>query len=116
MGFQGLFRAAGIVFFSFIGFDGVSCLAEECKNPRKDMVLGIIGTLSIATSIYVGVSVVLTGMVPFTALDKNAPLAVAFQQHDQVFSTLYMYLMYPCVLCVLCVLCYAVGVGVCALS
>jgi len=82
-GYQGVFRAAGIVFFSYVGFDAVSCLAEECTNPRKQMAWGIIGTVLIALSLYVGVSIVLMGMVPFTALNSSAPLSDAFKKHNQ---------------------------------
>ena len=74
-GISGVLRASGIVFFSYVGFDSVSTLAEETKNPKRDMVIGILGTLGIATTLYVGVSLVLTGMVPFFALDPNAPLS-----------------------------------------
>ncbi|ETO29605.1 amino acid permease-associated region [Reticulomyxa filosa] len=82
-GFGGVIRASGIVFFSYVGFDAVSCLAEETKNVRRNMALGILGTLAIATSLYIAVSLVLLGMVPFTALDKQSPLANAFKVHDQ---------------------------------
>ncbi|ETO24702.1 cationic amino acid transporter [Reticulomyxa filosa] len=82
-GFRGVVRAAGIVFFSYVGFDAVSCLAEETQNVRKNMALGILGTLAIATTLYIGVSLVLLGMVPFTALDERSPLANAFEVHHQ---------------------------------
>ncbi|ETO36109.1 amino acid permease-associated region, partial [Reticulomyxa filosa] len=82
-GFRGVVRGAGIVFFSYVGFDAVSCLAEETKNVRRNMALGILGTLTIATCLYVGVSLVLLGMVPFTALDQSSPLADAFKSHNQ---------------------------------
>ncbi|ETO07769.1 cationic amino acid transporter [Reticulomyxa filosa] len=82
-GFRGVVRGAGIVFFSYVGFDAVSCLAEETKNVRRNMALGILGTLVIATCLYVGVSLVLLGMVPFTALDQSSPLADAFKSHNQ---------------------------------
>ena len=82
-GISGVMHASGIVFFSYVGFDAVSSLAEETINPNVTMVNGILGTLFIATSLYVGVSIVLMGMVPFTALDKNSPLSDAFKSHDQ---------------------------------
>ncbi len=88
-GFRGVVHAAGILFFSYVGFDAVSCMAEETKNPRRDMVLGIMGTLGIATSLYIGVAVVLMGMIPFTDLDKDSPLADAFtDRNNDVMSTL----------------------------
>ena len=88
LGISGIFRASGIVFFSFVGFDSVSTLAEETKNPKRDMVIGILGTLTIATILYIGVSLVLTGMIPFTALDQNAPLSQAFKDHDQTLLSI----------------------------
>ncbi len=53
-----------IVFFTYIGFDSVSTAAEECKNPQRDLPIGIIATLVICTLLYIGVVVVLTGLVP----------------------------------------------------
>eukprot|EP01083_Nonionella_stella_P182871 659201_1 len=82
-GISGVLRASGIVFFSYVGFDSVSTLAEETKNPKRDMVIGILGTLGIAVSLYVCVSLVLTGMIPFTALDAQSPLSEAFNNHNQ---------------------------------
>ena len=82
-GLSGVLTASGIVFFSYVGFDSVSTLAEETKNPKRDMVIGILGTLAAATSLYVAVSLVLTGMIPFFALDQNAPLSQAFKDHNQ---------------------------------
>ena len=82
-GISGVMHASGIVFFSYVGFDAVSSLAEETINPNVTMVNGILGTLFIATSLYVGVSIVLMGMVPFTALDKNSPLSDAFKSHGE---------------------------------
>ena len=90
LGFSGVLRAAGIVFFSYVGFDSVSTLAEETKNPRRDMVIGILGTLGAATTLYVAVSLVLTGMVPFTALDPNAPLSEAFKDHNQTALSIFV--------------------------
>jgi len=83
LGFRGLFHASGLIFFSYIGFDTVSCLAEETIDPMKNMARGIIGTLFIVMSLYVAVSLVLLGMIPFTALDQTSPLADAFSDHGQ---------------------------------
>lgn len=77
-GFQGVFAAAGTVFFAYIGFDSVTTLAAEARNPKRDMPIGIIGTLTIATSLYIGASMVVTGMVNWRWLDYKAPLAMAF--------------------------------------
>jgi APA family basic amino acid/polyamine antiporter len=80
-GMSGAFAGAGTVFFSYIGFDSVSSLAGEVKNPARDLPIGIVGTLLIATCLYVGVSLVITGMVKYSQIDHGAPLAVAFQDH-----------------------------------
>eukprot|EP01114_Cavostelium_apophysatum_P013213 TRINITY_DN3144_c0_g2_i1.p1 TRINITY_DN3144_c0_g2~~TRINITY_DN3144_c0_g2_i1.p1 ORF type:complete len:580 (+),score=112.20 TRINITY_DN3144_c0_g2_i1:194-1933(+) len=78
-GFAGTWAGVGKVFFSYIGFDAVSTLAGEVKNPTRDLPIGIVGTLSIVTGLYVVVSLVLTGMQNYSEIDVNAPLAVAFQ-------------------------------------
>lgn len=70
--------AAATVFFAFIGFDSVTTLAGEVKNPKTDLPLAILATLLIVTSMYVGVSVVLTGMVTYLQVDRDAPLSTAF--------------------------------------
>ena len=73
-----VFKAAGTLYFSYLGFDMVSSLAEETKNAQKNIPRGIIGSLLIAVSIYVGVSLVSTGMVSYLVLEKwDAPLATA---------------------------------------
>lgn len=76
-GISGVLRAAGVVFFAFIGFDAVSTAAQEAKNPQRDMPIGIIGSLVICTLLYVLFAHVLTGIVPFKLLDDAAPVAVA---------------------------------------
>ena len=73
-------RAAGVVFFAFIGFDAVSTAAQECKNPQKDMPIGIIGSLVICTVLYVVFSTVLTGLVNYKDLAVAAPVALAIDQ------------------------------------
>jgi APA family basic amino acid/polyamine antiporter len=79
-GVFGLLAGASIVFFAFIGFDVVATSAEEVKNPKKNLPLGIFLGLGIVTVLYIGVSIVLTGMVPYTVLaEAEAPsLATAF--------------------------------------
>jgi basic amino acid/polyamine antiporter, APA family len=79
-GFSGVLTGTGVVFFSYVGFDATSTLASEVKNPGRDMPLGILGTLLIATGLYVGVSVVLTGMIDYNMINLTAPLADAFSQ------------------------------------
>ena len=76
-GFSGVLRAAGVVFFAFIGFDAVSTAAQEAKNPQRDMPIGIIGSLVVCTVLYVLFAHVLTGIVPYKMLDDAAPVAVA---------------------------------------
>eukprot|EP01108_Squamamoeba_japonica_P009070 TRINITY_DN8319_c0_g1_i1.p1 TRINITY_DN8319_c0_g1~~TRINITY_DN8319_c0_g1_i1.p1 ORF type:complete len:388 (-),score=79.95 TRINITY_DN8319_c0_g1_i1:24-1187(-) len=79
-GVGGVMKGAGIVFFSFIGFDSVSTLAGEVKNPGRNLPIGIVGTLAIATVLYCAVAIVMTGMVRYDLTDKDAPLATAFHQ------------------------------------
>jgi basic amino acid/polyamine antiporter, APA family len=75
-GFSGIVRGAGVVFFAYIGFDAVSTAAQEAKNPRRDMPIGILGSLVICTILYILVSLVLTGVVPYTTLNVPDPIAV----------------------------------------
>ena len=75
-GVTGILRASSVVFFAYIGFDAVSCAAQEAKNPQKDMPTGIMGSLIICTILYVLVSFVLTGVVPYDRLGVPDPIAV----------------------------------------
>ncbi|REA60944.1 amino acid transporter [Dyadobacter luteus] len=78
-GWSGIVRGAAVVFFGFIGFDAVSTTAQEAKNPQKDMPIGIIGCLLVATILYVSFSYVMTGLVPYTEfLGDASPAATAF--------------------------------------
>eukprot|EP01118_Nematostelium_gracile_P009396 TRINITY_DN3160_c0_g1_i1.p1 TRINITY_DN3160_c0_g1~~TRINITY_DN3160_c0_g1_i1.p1 ORF type:complete len:546 (-),score=126.59 TRINITY_DN3160_c0_g1_i1:29-1666(-) len=77
-GIQGIWKGVGTVFFSYIGFDSVSTLASEVKNPARDLPIGIVGTLLIASALYVAVSMVVTGMVYYPHLNADAPLSAAF--------------------------------------
>jgi APA family basic amino acid/polyamine antiporter len=81
-GISGIIRAAGIIFFAYIGFDAVSTAAQEAKNPSRDMPIGILGSLIICTLLYILMSAVLTGLVPFRMLNDAAPVAVALQAHS----------------------------------
>ena len=77
-GFQGILTGGAIVFFSYIGFDSVSTAAEECKNPKRDLPLGIMTSLLICATLYVSVAVVLTGIQPFHIFRGDAaPVATA---------------------------------------
>lgn len=80
---SGVFRGATTVFFAFLGFDAVSSSAAEVKNPKRNMPLGIIGTLLVATILYMGVSAVLVGMVKYTKLDVANPVAFALKYVNQ---------------------------------
>ena len=76
-GWSGVVTGAGIVFFAYIGFDAVSTAAQEAKNPQRDMPIGIIGSLLVCTVLYILVSGIATGVVPYTQLDVPDPIAVA---------------------------------------
>jgi APA family basic amino acid/polyamine antiporter len=81
-GWSGVLRASGIIFFAYIGFDAVSTAAQEARNPARDMPIGILGSLVICTILYILMSAVLTGMVPYPQLNDAAPVAVALQAHS----------------------------------
>jgi APA family basic amino acid/polyamine antiporter len=76
-GWSGILRGAGVIFFAYIGFDAVSTAAQEARNPQKDMPTGILGSLVVCTILYVLVSLVMVGLVPYSQLSGPAPMAVA---------------------------------------
>ena len=76
-GVSGIIRGAGIMFFAYLGFDAVSTAAQEAKNPKRDMPIGILGSLFACTVLYIAFSLVLTGVVPYAELNVPAPVAVA---------------------------------------
>lgn len=76
-GIGGVFRAASVVFFAYVGFEAVSTASTEARSPRRDIPIGIIGSLLICTLIYLCVALVLTGVVPWRQLDVSDPLALA---------------------------------------
>ncbi|HXF95484.1 MAG TPA: amino acid permease [Gemmatimonadales bacterium] len=76
-GWDGILRGAGVIFFAYIGFDAVSTAAQEAKNPKRDMPIGILGSLAICTVLYIAVSLVLTGIVKYDRLAVPDPIAVA---------------------------------------
>jgi len=78
-GLEGIFSGAFIIFFAYIGFDAISTAAEETKNPQRDLPLAIMGTLFLCTVLYVCVALVLTGVVPMSGIDIQAPLAHAMR-------------------------------------
>jgi len=75
-GWSGIATAAGVIFFAYIGFDAVSTAAQEAKNPKRDMPIGILGSLVICTILYILVAAVLTGLVKYTSLDVPDPIAI----------------------------------------
>lgn len=82
-GTSGVLTGAALVFFAYLGFDAVSSAAEEVKNPQRNMPIGIIGSLFICTLLYVAVSLVLTGIVPYTDLNVSDPVSFAMQLIQQ---------------------------------
>jgi basic amino acid/polyamine antiporter, APA family len=83
-GWSGILRASGIIFFSYIGFDAVSTAAQEAKNPARDLPIGILGSLLVCSLLYVAMSAVLTGLLPYPKLNDAAPVAVALQAHPEL--------------------------------
>lgn len=80
-GWTGILQAAGVVFFAFIGFDAVSTAAQEAKDPKKGMPIGIIGSLVVCTILYVLFAYVMTGLAPYTVFSGDAkPVATAFEK------------------------------------
>lgn len=79
-GFGGVLRGVSAVFYAYIGFDAISTTAEECKNPQRDLPKGMIYSLLICTGLYILIALVLTGMVHYTELRVDDPLAFVFQR------------------------------------
>ncbi|PON36558.1 Amino acid/polyamine transporter [Parasponia andersonii] len=80
-GINGMFAGSAIVFFSYIGFDSVTSTAEEVKHPQRDLPLGIAIALSICCILYMLVSVVIVGLVPYNAMDPDTPISSAFSSY-----------------------------------
>jgi basic amino acid/polyamine antiporter, APA family len=76
-GWSGIVRGAGVIFFAYIGFDAVSTAAQEAKNPQRDMPIGILGSLIFCTILYILMSLVMTGLVPYAQLNVPDPVYVA---------------------------------------
>ncbi len=81
----GMLAGAAVIFFAYIGFDSVSTHAEEARNPQRDVPIGIIASLLICTVLYIGVAMVLTGMVPYQQIGVEAAVAEAFAQVGQTW-------------------------------
>ncbi len=78
-GWSGVFKGAAVIFFAYVGFDNVSAAAQEAKNPQRDMPIGLLGCLAVCSLLFIGVSAVLTAMVPYTQLGVDAPFIFALQ-------------------------------------
>src|ERR1700712_1642630 len=77
-GIGGILTAAAVVFFAYSGFEAVANMSEETREPARNLPLGIFGTLAIATTLYIGVALIVTGMVSYQDLNEGSPLASAF--------------------------------------
>jgi len=80
-GWSGVFRAASIVFFAYIGFDAVSTAAGETKDPQRNMPIGLLGSLAVCTIIYIVVCAVMTGLMHYTQLGTDKPVATALEAY-----------------------------------
>ncbi|KAI5065269.1 hypothetical protein GOP47_0019964 [Adiantum capillus-veneris] len=78
-GVRGIFKAASVLFFAYLGFDAVATMAEETKNPGKDIPIGLLGSMIITTVLYCLMALTLSMMQPRTAIDPNAPFSLAFK-------------------------------------
>ncbi|MFL6548758.1 MAG: amino acid permease [Povalibacter sp.] len=83
-GFDGVIRGATVVFFAYIGFDAVSTAASEARNPQRDMPIGILGSLAFCTLLYIAVSGVLTGIMPYNLLGTAKPVATALEHYPDL--------------------------------
>ncbi len=79
-GISGILQGATTVFFAYIGFDAVSTAAQEAKNPQRDLPIGILGSLAVCTVLYIAVSAILTGVVPYTDLNVPHPVALGAER------------------------------------
>ncbi|CAN7026457.1 unnamed protein product [Brassica oleracea var. botrytis] len=85
-GVDGMFAGSATVFFAFIGFDSVASAAEEVKNPQRDLPIGIGLALFLCCSVYMMVSIVIVGLVPYYAMDPDTPISSAFASHDMQWA------------------------------
>ncbi len=79
-GWSGVLRGAGVIFFAYIGFDAVSTAAQEAKNPKRDLPIGILGSLAVCTLLYIAMAAVMTGIAHYSDLDVPHPVFVAIQK------------------------------------
>jgi APA family basic amino acid/polyamine antiporter len=82
-GWSGVLRATGVIFFAYIGFDAVSVAAQEAKNPKRDVPIGILGSLAICTVLYMLMSYVLTGLASYTTLNVAHPVSMAIESRPE---------------------------------
>ncbi|GAJ29369.1 amino acid permease [Acidomonas methanolica] len=87
-GVPGIFRAASVIFFAYVGFEAVSTAASEARNPRRDVPIGVIGSLIVCTLVYLCVAAVLIGVVPYGQLNVADPLSVAVKAMGQPWLAL----------------------------
>lgn len=87
-GWNGVLGGAAIVFFAYIGFDSVSTHAEEARNPKRDVPIGIISSLAFCTVLYIAVAAVLTGMIPYPQIPLDAPIAGVFAKFGMPMAKL----------------------------
>jgi len=87
-GWSGVLRASGVVFFAYIGFDAVSVAAQEARNPQRNMPIGILGSLVLCTVLYMLMSLVITGIAPYSTLNVPQPVAVAIQSANPALAWL----------------------------
>ncbi len=78
-GVSGVIRAAGLVFFAYVGFDAVSTAAAEARNPQRTIPIGLIATVLISTALYIAIGLVMTGMAPYTDLNTADPISTAIR-------------------------------------
>ncbi|MGA2451132.1 MAG: amino acid permease [Polyangiaceae bacterium] len=84
-GISGVFQGATMVFFAYIGFDAVSTAAQETRRPQRDLPIGILGSLGVCTVLYIAVSLILTGVVPYTRLGVPHPIALGVEATGQAW-------------------------------
>ncbi|KAL1300315.1 hypothetical protein HN51_045011 [Arachis hypogaea] len=85
-GVDGMLAGSATVFFAYIGFDAVASTAEEVKNPQRDLPLGIGGSLFLCCGLYMMVSIVIVGLVPYYAIDPDTPISSAFASHGMQWA------------------------------
>ncbi|XP_043699641.1 cationic amino acid transporter 1-like [Telopea speciosissima] len=79
-GVRGIYKASAVLFFAYVGFDAVATMAEETKNPARDIPIGLVGSMMITTIVYCLLAITLCLMQPYNQIDKDAPFSVAFQK------------------------------------